>query len=201
MFNRLLRIQKLSVFLTCVGLALTLVQRPASAHARDLDALSDEEIEADLDKEASDEHLKECGLTDRNALLPLDELERVILCVLRDDEDENNEDENDEDENDTEIDWEDLENEMKEAHTSVESVVRHALIEADDTDDSASRQRSLSATFARVNFARDRQIPEFSHSILGPLAMRDGRESFNQGWPPTKRALRNTIRQARSSTP
>lgn len=98
----------------------------APVHARnpprDLDALSDAQFFALLDNEMDDDDLEDCGFGDLNGRHTTQQAYDVIMCALSDEGD--TDEEND-------LDFDDLQAEMREAGTTVEAVVRAAIQDAD----------------------------------------------------------------------
>jgi hypothetical protein len=136
MSNRLL---KLSVVVLVAGLGLALVQSRVQAE-HDLDSYPDSILERDLSDELDDIYAQ---LDDPDGEYDLDSLKSDILNALGDDGDEGDEEE-------MEIDLADLNQEMDEAGTTVDSVVDEALARADEL---ASRRGSPSWTIVQATFS------------------------------------------------
>jgi hypothetical protein len=136
MSNRLL---KLSVVVLVAGLGLALVQSRVQAE-HDLDSYPDSILERDLSDELDDIYAQ---LDDPDGEYDLDSLKADILNALGDEGDEGDEEE-------MEIDLADLNQEMDEAGTTVDSVVDEALARADEL---ASRRGSPSWTIVQATFS------------------------------------------------
>ena len=134
MHGRLLRLG-LVVVLTGSGLVLG----AQSDTIDDLDRLTPAQLEQEIIDEL-DDLFAELGLNP-NGLYADDRLEEAILLALSDEGDDDNEDD---------VDYDELEEEMEEAGTSVEDVVAGAVEEADRI---TYRHESPSSGIARVKSA------------------------------------------------
>ena len=147
----------------CVALALA--QGPAySRHPDlDLDALNDSQLGALIQAELDDDDLVKCGIGNPNASKTKEEMFEVIMCALGDDGD---------DESEQGLDFDDLEDEMEEAGTTVEAVVLRALERADVL---AAGPQSLAMMLSSI--ASDGAPPVAARASLDgdSLALKDGR--------------------------
>lgn len=140
---------------TRLAVCLVLLQAPAWAVARDLDRLTDQQLDAALFAELDDESLEDCGLDDPGAPVSKADMYGIVMCALGDGYDD--------DPWEQTISLQDLREEMAEAGYSLEAVVSNALAMADNM---ASRPLNGQAVMIRA-----------AHSAgadLGPLAKADG---------------------------
>jgi hypothetical protein len=106
-------------------LGVVLAQGPARAvHPDvDLDTWTDQHLDAAIQAELDDDDLIACGIGNPDAAKTKEQMYRVIICALKDGGDDASE---------QELDYEDLQIEMREANTTVEAVVWNAMDEADE---------------------------------------------------------------------
>ncbi|MEO8139009.1 MAG: hypothetical protein ABI742_05145 [Gemmatimonadota bacterium] len=164
------RLQRLALVVCLAGAGLAAAgARFRSPHGpHDLDSYSDAQLKRDLDDELDDIYAE---LGDADGEYNLDVLKEDILAALGDDGDSGYEDE---------IDYADLEDEMKEDGTTLEDVVDDALAKADELG-SAGAPVSLFhyASFSATAQKRDK-------STTAAIAVRE-----------TERAIIFNIRRAK----
>ena len=125
----------------CAALAVALGPAYGRHPDLDLDALNDAQLGALIQAELDDDDLVKCGIGNPNASKTKEEMFDVIMCALGDDGD---------DESEQSLDFDDLEDEMEEAGTTVAEVVQRALERADVM---ASGPQALAALFSSVALA------------------------------------------------
>jgi hypothetical protein len=108
--------------LTCAAGLAVLAPAQARHPNLDLDAISQAQFYEMLDDEMDDDDLEACGYGDLEASHPNEVVYAAVICALKDDGDTGEE---------TDLDYDDLQFEMREAGTTVEKVVWAAIQEAD----------------------------------------------------------------------
>lgn len=170
---------------------LLLAQGPA--HGRnpnlELDEVSDARLDQLLQDELDWDDLAACGLEDPSAAKTKDEMFEIILCALGDDSDQDEE---------NDLNFDDLQEEMKEADTTVEEVVRRALDIADEIATAPEAPRLWLAAAGAVcdvtPFAAQTQPP-----AAQLLALKD--DSINPGSAairPVKSAIAREVTKRKS---
>jgi hypothetical protein len=149
----------------CLCVALGLAQAPAYGRHPDLDldALSDGQLGALIQAELDDNDLVACGIGNPNAAKTKEEMFEVIMCALGDDGD---------DESEQSLDFDDLEDEMEEAGTTVEDVVMRALERADVL---ATGPQGLAALLSSVVLAGTPDAAAPASLDGETVALKDGR--------------------------
>lgn len=113
-------------FIATASLCVALAAAQAPAWGRhpdlDLDALDDDTLDALIQAELDDHELVKCGIGNPNAQKSEQQMFDIIMCALGDEGD---------DESEQGLDFDDLEDEMREAGTTVAKVVWAALELAD----------------------------------------------------------------------
>jgi hypothetical protein len=155
---------------TKLAVCLVLVLMPAWALARDLDRLTDQQLDAALFAELDDESLEDCGLDDPDAPRSKVDMYRIVMCALGDAYDD--------DPWEQTISLQDLREEMAEAGYSLEAVVSNALAMADDM---TSGPLNGKAVMIRAAYS--------AGADLGTLAKADG-------WITPAGAVRRPVAQA-----
>lgn len=160
MSNRLFNLV-LVVFLGGAGLALA--QRRVPVEPRDLDSYPRERLLRDLEAELNDIE-ESMGADD---VVSLDALEEALMEALSDDGDSGDPLESD-------INLEDLEEEMEEDSTSLEDVVGESLAEADRL---SSREGSLSGILVQDKSSANSPSFRFHMVAFNPTAQNQGRQN------------------------